>query len=114
MNYVIGTTNGIAICAYFAVGISGYFALGENINSNILNSYPDSIPMTIARFCLAVFMMFSYPIQFHPVRYYLNNLFFGSKPESWYPVSRHNGIGFATVFITFTVSFFVRKLDFVK
>lgn len=114
LNYVIGITNTVAFCAYFSVGISGYLTLGEDLSSNILNSYPDSIFMTIARICLAVFMMLSYPIQFHPGRYYIDHLLFGSKGEDWHPVLRHNGIGFFIVFTTFAISFFVRKLDFVN
>ena len=107
-------TNGIAFCVYFSVGISGYLVLGEDLSSNILNSYPDGIVMTIARMCLGLFMMFSYPIQFHPGRYYIDHLLFNSKSENWYPVLRHNGIGVFIILVTFTISFFIRKLDFVK
>ena len=54
-----------------------------------------------------------YPIQFHPGRYYIDTLCFGSKPANWHPVLRHCSVSVFIIFITFTISFFVRRLDFV-
>eukprot|EP01065_Artemidia_motanka_P030811 TRINITY_DN36935_c0_g1_i1.p1 TRINITY_DN36935_c0_g1~~TRINITY_DN36935_c0_g1_i1.p1 ORF type:complete len:522 (+),score=147.02 TRINITY_DN36935_c0_g1_i1:40-1566(+) len=58
----------LALATYAGVCVSAYVVFGSNVASDMLNSYPDSNPITAARLCMALLASFAYPLQAHPGR----------------------------------------------
>jgi amino acid permease len=98
---------------YLSVAIAGYLTIGPDVNSNVLNSYPDSIVLTIAKLSLLVLIAFAFPIQFHPARLHLDHLLFSKKSPSWHPFARHISLTIFLLLLTFSISYFVRNLSLV-
>lgn len=69
INFVIQQSLLIAVNIYWVVGLLGYYMFGENVLSNMLLSFPQSLVLvTIAQAAITVLTLFSYPLQCHPCR----------------------------------------------
>ncbi len=54
---------GIAWVLFVMLGSSGYLSFGEDVNSNILETFPsDDALVNVARICFSAAMVFSYPM----------------------------------------------------
>eukprot|EP00158_Paraphelidium_tribonemae_P003339 Partr_v1_DN26050_c0_g1_i1_m276 putative Solute carrier family 38 member len=58
----------ISACVYTVVGVLGYLMFGDHVKSNMLESFPASILITIARFAITLLVALSFPLQCHPSR----------------------------------------------
>lgn len=67
-----GIVNGMAISTamllYLLVAISGYSLYGDNVESNVLISFPDTDTTTCARIFVSLLVAFSYPLLCNPGR----------------------------------------------
>eukprot|EP01135_Chromosphaera_perkinsii_P000953 Nk52_evm51s153 gene=Nk52_evmTU51s153 len=80
INFVIDASVYISGLMYFAVGICGYFTYFDNVEGNILSSYPDCVLyVNICRVLVALIVAFSYPLQIMPARISVDNLLFGHR-----------------------------------
>jgi hypothetical protein len=84
MCIVIVVSIGISLIIYLAVASSGYTTYGPmvrtayaqdislrvllQVQSDILNSYPQTVLLTACRVCVSLLVAFSYPLQTHPSR----------------------------------------------
>lgn len=76
INGVIFVSVGICLGVYFIVALLGYFTYGNVVEDNIINNYPvDDISVTIGRIFISILVAFSYPLQTHPSRICLDNLY---------------------------------------
>ena len=68
---------GIVLFTYYLIGTSGYLQFGSATVGNILNNYDTkSIYATIARLCMGINMVFSYPMAYFSLRTSVHCLFF--------------------------------------
>ncbi len=56
-----------AMVINLAVSLTGYYTYGEQVKANILENLPVNVMVTTARIFVAVLMLFTYPLQLHPV-----------------------------------------------
>ena len=71
----IGYSILISTAMFLTVGISGYLTFGTNTRGNILLDYdPNSHWVSFGKFALAIMLILSFPLQFHPLRIAVNNL----------------------------------------
>ncbi|KNC74638.1 hypothetical protein SARC_12821 [Sphaeroforma arctica JP610] len=68
MDISAGCTISLVTALYVIISICGYFTYGANVGSNILDSYPISVPASIARLGTAFVVTVSYPLLFHASR----------------------------------------------
>eukprot|EP01084_Bolivina_argentea_P249009 416673_1 len=67
---------------YIAIGILGYWTFGNNVDSNVLNNYPqDSSLLFGVRIGLSFALAFSYPVCNTPCRQSLSGLVYKSNTE---------------------------------
>ncbi|CCF60199.1 hypothetical protein KAFR_0J01320 [Kazachstania africana CBS 2517] len=72
---IINHSISISTILFLTVGIAGYLTFGCNTLGNILLNYDaDSVWVSIAKFCLAIMLVLSFPLLFHPLRIAVNNL----------------------------------------
>jgi amino acid permease len=64
---VVTGSIGTAASIYVLVAITGYLSFGDNVVGNIVSQYTPSVTSTIGRAAIVVLVMFSYPLQVHPV-----------------------------------------------
>ncbi|KAJ8601195.1 hypothetical protein CTAYLR_003231 [Chrysophaeum taylorii] len=65
---VILISVGIALSLYLCVAVSGYDTFGDNVEGDILDNYPATFAISLTRFCIALLVLFSYPLQLFPSR----------------------------------------------
>ncbi|KAJ3043059.1 hypothetical protein HDV00_005967 [Rhizophlyctis rosea] len=60
----------VATCAftYISVGVAGYIAFGDGVDSILLNNYGNGFPVLVGRLAYAMLAALSYPIYVHPCR----------------------------------------------
>lgn len=70
---------------YVAVAVGGFLTYGDQVESNILVSYPKQTMTTIARICVSLLVSFSYPILFLPGRSSIMGLWrgFDKDEDAW-------------------------------
>ncbi|KNC84750.1 hypothetical protein SARC_03041 [Sphaeroforma arctica JP610] len=68
MDISAGCTISLCTVLYVIIAICGYFTYGANVDSNILDSYPTSVPASIARLGTAFVVTVSYPLLMHSSR----------------------------------------------
>ncbi|KNC84751.1 hypothetical protein SARC_03042 [Sphaeroforma arctica JP610] len=68
MDISAGITISLVTVLYTIIALCGYFTYGENVTSNILDSYPISVPASIARLGTAFVVTVSYPLLMHAAR----------------------------------------------
>lgn len=75
-NLIIRNSILISSSVYLIVGIFGYLTFGDQVNGNIISMYENSSVLTlIGRFCIVIMVSLSYPLQFHPCRNSINNVY---------------------------------------
>ncbi|CAN3364480.1 vacuolar amino acid transporter 6 [Diutina catenulata] len=71
---------------FIAVGLAGYLTFGDQVDGNIILSYPQAASTTVARFAIVLMVTFSFPLMFHPARISVNNIYYWltrtDEPES--------------------------------
>eukprot|EP00040_Diaphanoeca_grandis_P032519 m.197163 g.197163 ORF g.197163 m.197163 type:complete len:461 (-) comp32650_c0_seq1:84-1466(-) len=72
---VIGASIGSAACIYVSIALAGYITFGANVEADILQSYPKTAIVSIARMSISILVAFSYPLQAHPARQCLLSLY---------------------------------------
>ena len=79
----------IAGAVYSTVGILGYLTFRDEVDSNILVNFDETIPVKIGKIALVIVLCFSYPLTNFPMRLSLWNIFFPSQNErscwDWWP-----------------------------
>lgn len=72
VNAVIGISVALCYALCMAVGLAGYATYGDTLMpedaTNVLTHYPSGACTTLARVCLTLLVLFSYPLQAHPSR----------------------------------------------
>ncbi|GJJ69050.1 hypothetical protein EMPS_01396 [Entomortierella parvispora] len=68
LNRIISSSIGSAVVVYHIIGVLGYLTFGNNVGSNIIQMYNDSLLVTVGRIAIVVLVMFSFPLQCHPCR----------------------------------------------
>ena len=69
IDIVSGASIALAMLVYFSVALAGYAAFGDRVGSDVLTSLSDKAPpVVIARFFVAMLVIFSYPLQCFPSR----------------------------------------------
>lgn len=78
-----------ALCVYILVAVAGFTTYGDNVESNILISYPKTAVTSIARLFVSLLVAFSYPLVVHPGRNSMLGLWrgFDTDEDMWL---RHN------------------------
>eukprot|EP01135_Chromosphaera_perkinsii_P001479 Nk52_evm8s179 gene=Nk52_evmTU8s179 len=102
---------------YLIVGIMGYLTYYDNVEGNLLSSYPAGNEIVNScRLLVAVLGAVSYPLQIHPARISLDNLLWGHKKYNGEDKSASLRYWLESAFLiggTFTVSMIVRDLGVV-
>ncbi|KAJ1957313.1 hypothetical protein GGI12_005060 [Dipsacomyces acuminosporus] len=84
---VISTAMVICVMLYSLVGISGYWAYGDKVESPILNSIPKGAPNTVAKILVTIHVIFAAPLLIMPFfleveeRWKINRQTLGKKKE---------------------------------
>lgn len=65
---VIASSIGMAFVLYMLVANCGYATYGDEVASDILESYPENTLVTVVRIFVSFLVIFSYPLQCHPAR----------------------------------------------
>ena len=65
---VIGASVLFALAIYLLISIAGYATFGPVVHSDILETYPASVLVAVARVAISIVVTFSYPLQSHPSR----------------------------------------------
>lgn len=60
---------------YLVVGIIGYLTFGSAVRGNIITMYPYSLSTLIGRLAIVILVLFSYPLQCHPCRASVSNIY---------------------------------------
>lgn len=68
LNRIISTSIGSAVVVYHVIGVLGYLTFGNDVGSNIIQKYNDSMLVTVGRIAIVILVMFSFPLQCHPCR----------------------------------------------
>ncbi|EER34317.1 conserved hypothetical protein [Candida tropicalis MYA-3404] len=61
---------------FIVVGLSGYLTFGQDVDGNVILSYPNGITTTIGRFAIVFMVTFSFPLMIHPARISVNNIYY--------------------------------------
>ncbi|KAL6452425.1 AVT6 Vacuolar amino acid transporter 6 [Candida maltosa Xu316] len=69
----------ISSLLFIIVGLSGYLTFGQDVNGNVILSYPNGVTTTIGRFCIVFMVVFSFPLMIHPARISINNIYYWIK-----------------------------------
>jgi len=103
LKIVFVTSTTLCLVVYIGVAYIGYTTFGEDVDSNVLRSYPPGLPLiSIARLSITLALAGSYPVQLHPARNSLSVLVYGVSaeklpPHQYFPMTI--GIWSATVVI---------------
>lgn len=77
---VINRSIGVSTIAFLLVGITGYLTFGSNTSGNIILNYdPNSLWISVGKFCLGSMLVLSFPLLFHPLRNAVNNVYLWLK-----------------------------------
>lgn len=102
INNVIYWAIGLAFVLYCTVAGAGYSTYGEDVESNVLISYPKSTLTSVARIFISLLVAFSYPLLANPGR--------NSSMELWRmtdrdPLAAHKNAKFRFIAVTFVFLF---------
>lgn len=76
INTVIFTSISSALSVYLIIAVLGYLTYGKEVEDNIINNYPvNSVAVTIGRIFIAIHVAFAVPLQNHPARICMDNLY---------------------------------------
>lgn len=82
-NRIIRNAMVSACSVYLVVGILGYLTFGRTVNPNIISMYPsDSVTSLIGRMCIVVMVSMAFPLQCHPCRGSVNNIYHTFFPDA--------------------------------
>ena len=68
VNVTIVASIGSAMVLYLIVSLCGYLTYGNDVGSDILEEYPTTPIVSVARVAISLVVVFSYPLQLHPAR----------------------------------------------
>eukprot|EP00039_Didymoeca_costata_P025825 m.14363 g.14363 ORF g.14363 m.14363 type:complete len:472 (+) comp5069_c0_seq1:255-1670(+) len=72
---VIEISIGFAFCVFLSVAIAGRLTFGDSVYDDVLLNYPKNLLVSIARVCIAVLVLCTYPLQVNPCRKCLLSLY---------------------------------------
>lgn len=74
LNIVISCSIGFALVIYSIVALEGYQTYGSLVRGDILLNYPENMPVTVLRICIAFMLTLHYPLQLDPGRRCISSL----------------------------------------
>lgn len=74
LNIVICCSIGFAFVLYSTVALQGYKTYGSLVRGDILLNYPENMPVTVLRICIAFMLSLHYPLQLDPARRCITSL----------------------------------------
>ena len=74
LNIVICCSIGCALVVYSIVALEGYKTFGSLVRGDVLLNYPENIPVTVLRICIAFMLTLHYPLQLDPARRCISSL----------------------------------------
>lgn len=74
LNVVICCSISFALVIYTIVALEGYQTYGSLVRGDILLNYPENIPVTVLRICIAFMLTLHYPLQLDPGRRCISSL----------------------------------------
>ncbi|CAM9509908.1 unnamed protein product [Chrysoparadoxa australica] len=84
VDHVIIASMLVAISAFLTIAWASYVTFGTSLSDDLLENYPESVLITMARVCVSLLVMFCYPLQAHPARRSISSLvavYRGNGPE---------------------------------
>lgn len=82
-NRVIRNAVVVSCSVYLVVGVLGYLTFGRAVNPNIVTMYPrDSVTSLVGRMCIVVMVSMAFPLQCHPCRASVNNIYHTFFPDA--------------------------------
>lgn len=110
--FIIPTT--ICLLLYLVAACIGYLSFGEDVDSNILRSYPSGLVLiNIARLSITLALAGSFPVQFHPARNSLSVLLY-NVPAEKLPLRRYFSLTVAMWSATVGVTMLTDNLGLVS
>lgn len=80
-NRIIRNAMVTACSVYLVVGVLGYLTFGRAVSPNIITMYPsDSVTSLVGRMCIVVMVSMAFPLQCHPCRGSVNNIYHACFP----------------------------------
>jgi len=114
VNKIIITSVLISLSAYIFIGYCGYLTYGGKIKDNIINNLNKTdIAVVICRMAVSILVAFSYPLQIHPARACLFNIFEGFSTNIRNSTLFYIFITLFICAITYSVAFLLEDLGFV-
>jgi amino acid permease len=74
LNVVICCSISFALVIYTIVALEGYQTYGSLVRGDILLNYPENMPVTVLRICIAFMLTLHYPLQLDPGRRCISSL----------------------------------------
>ncbi|EJS44006.1 avt6p [Saccharomyces arboricola H-6] len=65
----------LALVLYIAIGCAGYLTFGDSIVGNIIMLYPQTVSSTVGRIAIVLLVMLAFPLQCHPARASIHQIF---------------------------------------
>eukprot|EP01106_Pelomyxa_sp_JSP_P016829 TRINITY_DN647_c0_g1_i2.p1 TRINITY_DN647_c0_g1~~TRINITY_DN647_c0_g1_i2.p1 ORF type:complete len:435 (-),score=84.15 TRINITY_DN647_c0_g1_i2:82-1386(-) len=110
-NIVVLTAIAIVMVVYSLEAAFGYLTFGPKVDANIINNYPiEPIAVVIARVCVSIVEMCSFPLLFHPARTFADSILFGKHPASWYSLQRYLTLTVALLCVSFGIAMWTSQL----
>jgi len=95
LKMVFTTPTTICLLLYSVIACIGYLSFGEDVDSNVLRSYPTGLVLiNIARLSITLALAGGYPVQLHPARNSLSVLLY-NVPVDKLPFHRYFSISIA-------------------
>ena len=71
---IVAASIGSAMAIYLVISFCGYFTFGNAVSSDILENYPHTVVVSVARVAISIVVVFSFPLQLHPARSSIKSL----------------------------------------
>lgn len=75
INSVIVISVVTSFVVYCFIGLFGYYTYGTEVADNIMENYPTDVFVTVGRIVVAIHVAVAYPMQSHPSRICMDNLY---------------------------------------
>ncbi|ODQ81490.1 hypothetical protein BABINDRAFT_159769 [Babjeviella inositovora NRRL Y-12698] len=84
LSRVIAIAITTSVLLFLAIGLAGYYSFGNKVVGNIIVMYDESLVTKIGQGSIALMVLLSFPLMFHPCRVSVNNIYFWlkSKPKT--------------------------------
>ena len=110
---ILGITMIFCVLLYGFVGFSAYFTYGDNIEGNLLLSYPNTKYMGFIRIWLSLAIAFSYPMVFYVCRSSFGCLIFDVDDVDLLNNKKYYILTYILVILTFIVALISNSLEII-